>query len=55
LTPQWGFGDTILYAKAWSKTPTPNFWRLTTQKKPIFLCPSGDDGHGHGEGTFLVK
>ena len=36
-----------------------NFCRLTIQE-PIFSVSNtefegGDDGHGHGEGTFLVK
>jgi hypothetical protein len=41
------------------KTPKPNFCRLANQE-PIFSVSNtdfegGDDGHGHGEGNFLVK
>jgi hypothetical protein len=56
---QWGFGDIILYTKTYSKTPKLNFCRLTIQKPIISVSNTkfegGDDGHGHGEGSFLVK
>jgi hypothetical protein len=45
--------------KTWSKTPKMNFCRLTIQE-PIFSVSNiefegGDDEHGHGDHTFLVK